>query len=64
MAIFGVKDLYVNIPITGIIQIATNMRGMKRIDPQTDRQLILPLDLALNQNNFQFRDSFSKPETG
>jgi hypothetical protein len=64
MATFDIKDLYVNIPITGIIQITANTLGMKRINPQTDRQLILLLDLVLNQNYFQFRDNFSKPEIG
>ncbi|GFG33347.1 hypothetical protein Cfor_09986 [Coptotermes formosanus] len=64
MATFDIKDLYGNILITEIIQITANKLEMKRIDPETRRELILLLDLVRNQNYFQFRDNFYKPEKG
>jgi len=60
LIIFDIKDLYVNIPIQEIINIAQE-RMTKNNDPQKTQQIIKLLKVILDQNYFTFQEQIFQP---
>jgi len=59
-----IKDLYVNLPIQGIIQAAKFWLNKNINDMVLIKQTLHMLQTIMKQNYFQYNDKFFQPERG
>jgi hypothetical protein len=53
---FDIKDLYVNLPITGVLQTTKNWLNKAPNNPDTNKQTIVLLKTIMEQNYFQYNN--------
>ena len=61
---YDIKDLYVNLPIQGIIETTKFWLKSNNIDNKLINQTIQMLTTVINQNYFQHEDQWFQPERG
>jgi len=60
---FNIKDLYVYIPIEPKLHVTKTLSNLNNTEKMIKQQSLHALHTILNQNYFQFKDSFYKPPT-
>ena len=59
-----IKDLYTNLPTTGIIQATKFWLHNTPLNMDENKQIITILETIMEQNYFQYNDNFYKPHKG
>jgi len=59
-----IKDLYTNLPTTGIINATKFWLHSKSHNIEENKQIITLLKTIMEQNSFQHNDNFYKPHKG
>ena len=59
-----IKDLYVNLPIQGIINAIKHWLNINGNDKETIKQLIQIIQSIMEQNYFQYNNKFYQPKEG
>jgi len=64
MITLDIKDLYVNLPKQGIIQATAILMDRNKLGTDTKEQIIQLLEVIIEQNYFQYKKQYFKPEKG
>jgi len=64
MITLDIKDMYVNLPIKGILRTAKTLLRKTDNNPEINKQIMMLLSTIMEQNYFQYNKQCYKPQNG